>query len=185
MDGSTSGSGGAGCSYPSATHTPKAYNLLNSTGGWVNGDGGYMASYLTVQNDQQLNSPPDGNYTFTYEGQVICSVFGDFYDVYLPGLLYHLTTTYGQNYGDTQRGAPPKNAYCDWQPACTSVPSTGTPTCGESGWESLHPILNTQFCKPFIKERFLSRDYPSIGGNPGYRVCYGVDFAATGPGPCT
>ncbi len=80
MDGSTTGNGGAGCT-KTATHTPKAYNEIGSIGGWSTGNGGYMTSYLSVQNDQEDPGTGDGTYTFAYEGQVVCSEFGIFYDI--------------------------------------------------------------------------------------------------------
>ena len=80
MDGSTTGNGGAGCTQ-TATHTPKAYNKIGSIGGWVTGNVGHMASYLSVQNDQEDPGTGDGTYTFAYEGQVVCSEFGIFYDI--------------------------------------------------------------------------------------------------------
>jgi len=185
IDGSTSGSGGAGCNYPTATHTPKAYNLIGATGGWATGIAGHMTSYLTVQNDQEDPGTGDGTYTFTSEGQVICSVFGDFYDAYFPGLLLTISTTYGSNWGHNTKGSPPDNQYCTWIPACTSVPKSGEPTCGIEGWTSLHPILNTQFCQPFVLEKFLSYEIPATPWTPAYRFCVGKDYPATKAGPCT
>jgi hypothetical protein len=77
----TTGNGGAGCNYPTATHTPKVYSTIGSIGGWVTGNAGYMTSYLSVQNEQEDPGTGDGTYTFAYEGQVVCSVFGIFYDI--------------------------------------------------------------------------------------------------------
>lgn len=75
-DGSGSGSPSPGCNYSSATHTVKSYNMLGGTGGWVTGSQGYMTSYLTAENDQQITGDPNSGYEFDWGGEVICSVFG-------------------------------------------------------------------------------------------------------------
>jgi hypothetical protein len=184
MDGSTSGDPSAGCNYPTATHTPEAYNMLNSTGGWVYGTAGYMTSYITVQNDQQVAVVLGGNYTWTTEGEVVCSVFGDFYDVYYPGMDISVVVTFGKNTGSVTNGAPPKNKYCTWLPACSSLPKGQLgPTCGASGWQSANPILNTDACSPYIEE-FWGTQVVS-GPNGSVRICVGTPFPDTGPGPCT
>jgi hypothetical protein len=73
VDGSTTGSPSAGCDYPNAQHTPMAYNVTGSTGGWLTGTPGYMTSYLSVQNNQEVPGAP-GIIYLDADGEVICSV---------------------------------------------------------------------------------------------------------------
>jgi hypothetical protein len=78
-DGSTTGTGGAGCNYPSATHTAVAYNTIGSVNSKMNGSPGCMTCYLSVQNDQEIVGTPGVIYVFTGSTNIICSVFGTFW----------------------------------------------------------------------------------------------------------
>jgi hypothetical protein len=86
-DGSGSGTPGLGCNYPNARHTAKAYNLLGSTGGWVNSNPGYMTGYLSAQNDEQIVGSPGVEYVFNWDGEVICTVFGTLFSGGSDGLV--------------------------------------------------------------------------------------------------
>lgn len=119
-DGSTSGSGSAGCNYPNARHTAQSYNKLGTAGGTVYGTPGYMTSYLSVQNNQQIVGVP-GTITFDAGGEVICSVFGTFFST--GG---HLPLTLSYTYGHTTSSQVVQNTrFCNTVTQCTS----GVPTC--------------------------------------------------------
>jgi hypothetical protein len=175
-DGSTSGNASAGCSYPNATHTASSYNKIGSTGGWIYGNHGYMTSYLSVENDQQVLAGNDGsNYTFVAEGQVICSVFGTFFSEGNGGILLWLSTTYGENSSYFLTGTPPnQQKECIYDPACSS----GTPTCGANGWVAKPYIPASASCSQYVKTRWLYTD------ELGVLVCAGRTKSAAGPGPC-
>jgi hypothetical protein len=168
IDGSTSGDPSAGCNDNSATHTPQALNTLNGVGGTVNGTSGYMTSYISAQNDQEVANAADGGYTFTSQGSVLCSVFGNFYDAYFPGQLWTLSHTYGEYNGYQFSGL------CGYNLACTSTPPSGHPTCPSAPAET-YTDVQIPPCVPFVYTGWLSYD----GG------CAGVSIRAGGPGPCT
>lgn len=163
VDGSTSGSGSAGCFYPNATHTPKSYNKLGSVGGWVTGPAGYMNSYVSIENDQNANlAGIPGTIELDWGANVICSVFGSFYATGGSPLIY-ITTTYGKNdrgYQDIYNVR-----FCNYDPKCTS----GTPTCGNGGWNT-HNHQPGQACEPVIKMRWGSFTFK------GATVCSGYPF---------
>lgn len=48
----------------STTHTPKLYNMIGSTGGWVTGGAVYWTSYVSATNSQQMAARPGNEYTF-------------------------------------------------------------------------------------------------------------------------
>jgi hypothetical protein len=78
VEGSTTGSGSAGCNPNNVTHTPKAYNLLGTTGGWLSGTPGHMNSYSSVQNNQDVAGVP-GIIDLNASGEIVCSEFGTFW----------------------------------------------------------------------------------------------------------
>lgn len=165
VEGSMVGSPSAACNYNSAIHTPKAYNLLGSTGGWVSGNPGYMSSYISVTNNQAVPGTTAIVY-FDAEGEIICSVFGDFWDVSLPRINVKITTTYW--------GPPPifSNGNCYYTTlACTN---NTTPTCRSAttpGW-----LIPGASCPSYARGSYLV-----VNG-----TCeFAVGFAATSGGPCT
>jgi hypothetical protein len=172
-DGSTSGSPSAGCNYPYATHTAKTYNTIGSVGGWANGTPGYMTSYLSVQNNQQAPIHNiagcdlwTGGCDFTYNGTVICSVFGTFFN---SGSWWNLKIR------DTYFGPPPQlvNGHCIYTMlAC----STGTPTCKTFLQGPVFVGPGTIGCPQYVHAETL------VSGG----VCTGITLAAaaTKPGPC-
>ncbi len=60
----------------STTHTPKLYNVIGGTGGWVTGGAAYWSSYLSDTNSQQIAVTPGNEYTFSWDCEVICSFVG-------------------------------------------------------------------------------------------------------------
>jgi hypothetical protein len=62
---------------PTATHTPSATNVINSVGGIGSGSSVCVSCYLSYENDQDSGAVSVGpEYSFTYAGQVYCSVGG-------------------------------------------------------------------------------------------------------------
>lgn len=86
VDGTTGGTCPSSCDHcsqiltPTPIHTPKAYNLLGSTGGWGTGNGGAWNSYISYTNKQNI-AAQSTLVPFLSTGQVICSVAGLLYDV--------------------------------------------------------------------------------------------------------
>lgn len=79
VDGSSGGVCPFGCGCSGVTHTPRAYNKINTTGGYVNGPSGPYNSYISATNNQQIVGVPGVIYPFTYEGDIICSAVGTFF----------------------------------------------------------------------------------------------------------
>lgn len=70
-----------GLTFPNAVHTPMALNILTPPAGGGTAVGGMSSGtpecpdcYLSTTNNQQIAATPDTDYTFTYGGEVICSV---------------------------------------------------------------------------------------------------------------
>ncbi len=63
----------------STTHKPEVYNTVGDVGGWEAGSAVYWADYLSGTNDQQTAATPGTEYTFSSEGEVICSAVGGIY----------------------------------------------------------------------------------------------------------
>src|SRR5579883_1561510 len=109
-----------GCLYPNARHTPGSCNLLaDSTGGWAYGTPGYMTSYLSVQNNQQIVGQPGVEYDFSYGGNVICTVFGYLWSISVFGRI-------GLSEANYLDGGPNANGRCGFTMYC---PNGVTPVC--------------------------------------------------------
>jgi hypothetical protein len=71
----------AGCTGNGAVHTPYAYNVIGSTGGWRSGTSGCMTCYYSYENDQSLVASPGTTYPFNWDGEMNCTVFGTFWSI--------------------------------------------------------------------------------------------------------
>jgi hypothetical protein len=165
VDGSTSGSPSPGCNYPNARHTAKAYNMTGSTGGWLTGTPGYMTSYLSVQNNQNVLGGA-GIIYLTGSGEVDCSVFGAFWNGGFNPVGIRFTTTYW--------GPPPTlvSGRCLYNIlAC----STGTPYCKSAVLGGIMVAPDTG-CPSYAR-----------GTNVAVNdVCeFTIGIPASGPGPCS
>lgn len=80
VEGTTNGTCPGGCNC-GATHTPKANNVISSTGGWESGAASPWNSYLSKTNTQQIVAYPGVLYPFSYGGEIICSIAGILYQV--------------------------------------------------------------------------------------------------------
>ena len=73
----------AGCSGSGATHQPRSYNVISTTGGWGYGTAGCITCYLSYQNNQQVADDADGGAgdypPFVWQGEIFCSIVGDFF----------------------------------------------------------------------------------------------------------
>jgi hypothetical protein len=69
----------ASCSGQGIIHTPKAYNLIGSTGGWGSGTGGCISCYLSYTNNQSIVAAKNTLYPFNFQGEIICSIAGVFF----------------------------------------------------------------------------------------------------------
>lgn len=164
-DGSGSGSPSLGCNYPNARHTASSYNLLGSTGGWVNGNPGYMTSYLSTENDQQIIGVPGVEYTWDWDGEVICTVFGTLYGSGFSGTIGISEATWGP---------PPvilPNGQCKWATLACDPPGT-TPKC-----TNIRGLIFTNGCP-----QYMHSDTLVIDGSCEPDLTIGI--AASGPGPC-
>ena len=81
VDGSASCSPTISCPCGSATHTPKVENVIGGVGGWGSGTPQCVNCYLSYQNNQNIAATPGVNYTFNWDGEVVCSLAGVFYSV--------------------------------------------------------------------------------------------------------
>lgn len=154
VDGSTVGEPSAGCNETSAIHTPKAYNVIGSTGGWLTGSSVYMTSYVELENQQQLVATPGVTYTFSDEAEVICSVFGVFY-------------TFVDNVGvglhrASYAATPGAGNSCNFNLSC---PAGQTAVCGTASYNS---GAGNACQAPYLNVLFLGITKGST------KSCYGV-----------
>ena len=164
----------AGCSGAGAVHTPKSYNLLSSTGGWGSGTGECMTCYLSFENDQSLIFSNGGNYIFDYTGEIDCSIFGAFFSS--GGRIYlSLHTTYGAWTGGSSIEGNIRT--CVMRPNCSS----GKAVCGSPTYNSEVTPASLP-CQTYVRTSMLGVSFSRLAP-PTF--CFGVDFPATGPGPCT
>src|SRR5262249_44267341 len=56
----------ASCSGQGIIHTPSAYNLIGSTGGWGSGQGGCVSCYLSYTNNQSIVAAKNTLYPFNF-----------------------------------------------------------------------------------------------------------------------
>jgi hypothetical protein len=64
----------------SASHTPRAYNVVAGIGGWGTGTSNCVNCYLSYQNDQNFTAAADGTeYEFDWTGDVLCTVGGEIF----------------------------------------------------------------------------------------------------------
>jgi hypothetical protein len=69
-----------GCQMNNATHTPKVYNKLGSSGGWYSGTASCPTCYVHFSNIQQIVGAPGVVYTTTTDSQEVCSMAGTFFN---------------------------------------------------------------------------------------------------------
>lgn len=96
----------AGCDLEGVTHQGRAYNLLSTTGGWVDGPKVSPSSYISVTNSQTIPATPGVSYPFTWNGEVYCSEDGVFFAAAGGGNL-ELPTISGPNTFWTFNGQSP------------------------------------------------------------------------------
>ena len=75
-----------------AIHTPRAYNVLSTMGGWINGNGAPAASYISVTNPEEIVGIPGVVYYNVMQTRVICSDVGSFYSAYVSDYAEIATT---------------------------------------------------------------------------------------------
>ncbi len=63
-----------------ALHTPKAYNVLGTSGGWGSGPGQPWNNYIQYVNPKQLAAAPGTLVSFFFQTQVYCSVAGTIFN---------------------------------------------------------------------------------------------------------
>ena len=80
IDGSASCTPTPSCPCGSATHTPKAENVIGGVGGWGSGTPQCVNCYLSYQNNQNIVATHAQNYQFTSDGEVVCSLAGTFFN---------------------------------------------------------------------------------------------------------
>ena len=69
----------ASCSGQGIIHSPSAYNLIGSTGGWKSGNGACVSCYVSYTNNQTIVAAKNTLYPFNFQGEIICSVAGVFF----------------------------------------------------------------------------------------------------------
>jgi hypothetical protein len=79
MQGYASIGSSAGCNMSTATHHVGAENVLNGTAHWSYSPNGCPSCSFSVTNNEQIVGTPGVNYPFTYEGDAICSMVGQFF----------------------------------------------------------------------------------------------------------
>ncbi len=162
-DGSTSGSGGAGCNFPNAKHTPVSYNSIGSINSKLSGSPNCMTCYLSVQNDQQIAGTPGVIYTFTGSGEVDCSQFGTFW-----GNLFSFQAEVAGTHSKTTSSTPGGGGsqVCSLQSWCT--PATTPPDCNPS-YTIQEPLIlgGTASCSLYYDTTWLAeRKSPASPGAP-------------------
>jgi len=121
----------AGCNGQGVTHQPRSYNLISTTGGWGYGTPACISCYLSYENNQQVPLNADGGYgdypPFVWEGEVFCSVAGDFFDQYSGTPPNNCDFTIVPDYLDA--------AYCDGIRHSTGVyQAQVVPSLGQCGF---------------------------------------------------
>jgi hypothetical protein len=80
LEGSATCSQTPSCPCSTATHTPKVLNEVGGVGGWIYGSPSCVSCYISLQNNQALVAPAGTTSTVTWEGEIVCSIAGIFYD---------------------------------------------------------------------------------------------------------
>jgi hypothetical protein len=113
---------------PSATHTPRAYNVVNGVGGWGNGSSGCVNCYISYQNNEDSGAVNVGaEYSFGTEGDVICSIGGLIYALAGPTETLRIAVS-NYAYAGTAGSVCTYNLYCRGGYATCGYPSIGVDT---------------------------------------------------------
>jgi hypothetical protein len=178
IDGTTGGtcSSNGGCDHcgqimnPPPVHTPKAYNVIASTGGWGTGASGAWNSYISEENDQTISATPGTQYLFNYDWEILCTLGGTLLNNGGNGYVSIANTK-------EQTTVPGQNTWCTSAPLCAN---TSNPRCKVS---SIYEGSN-QPCHPAHWCEFVA---VSASGTAPYS-CFLVDCQGsidTTPGICT
>jgi hypothetical protein len=129
-DGSASCTPSLSCPCNSATHTPKSYNKIGTTGGWGTGTPQCVNCYWSYTNNQSIVATAGVPYPFQANGEVDCSLVGAFFAASLgPGITEAEHPNCGSGNGQTITiFTPPLSQTCNGTTAYTaemSVEGTG------------------------------------------------------------
>lgn len=153
----------------STVHTPQAYNLIGSAGGWEYGNATAWNSWLSMTNNQQIAATAGTEYTFTYSSSVICSfVGGAIYSVAPLTAFIGFAITTVQTVGDSGTGV------CVTKPDCNGGV---TPRC------AVNPVDDGKPCSPGFECVSITLRYSQSG--PFTCFPAGCTDYAKLPGPCT
>jgi len=138
VDGSASCTPTPSCPCGSATHTPKAYNVIGSVGGWGSGPGQCVNCYLSYQNNQSIAAQDGVEFAFQGTGEVVCSLAGIFFSQGFPTGYISIAHTKAKTTSDDHRG------HCQTVSICSN---TSTPRCpisivNEFGGDPCQPAYN-------------------------------------------
>jgi hypothetical protein len=121
VDGSASCTPTPSCPCNTATHTPKAYNQIGSTGGWQSGSPTCVNCYISFQNNQSSLATPGVDQQFNGGGEIVCSIAGVFFSSFFGHKLGIRESAYLNGGIEGTR--------CLWIPTCTGK-------CTVNGWTS-------------------------------------------------
>lgn len=85
MQGYASIGSSAGCNMSAAVHHVGAENVLNGVAHWTYSATRCPSCYFTATNNEQIVGNPGTNYPFSFVGDAICSMVGQFFTSQPPG----------------------------------------------------------------------------------------------------
>jgi len=153
IDGTTGGTCGNGCDHcnqimnPPPVHTPKAYNLVSSTGGWATGTALQWNQYISEQNNQSVSAVPGQVLSLNSCGVVNCSAAGGIFNSCSIFQVESATTrviSYGPQTGCYKTGTGtncyyPVNNWCS--PATTPPDNNFNATNLKDAWPITFPAV--------------------------------------------
>ncbi len=158
----------------SVTHTPLVGVTLGSNNYPARGESGCPDCYIEAETDGTIANATQGeDYNCTWYAEVDCSFAGLIFNSSEDGVTIALTTTYGQNTLGSQVILDTR--FCGYTPACSN---SVTPTCGNPSWTVQYS--SSEECNLYIRNPFIA-----VKVNGVLTECVGVEFPASGPGPCS
>jgi hypothetical protein len=155
---------------PPPVHTPKAYNLTASTGGWGTGASGAWNSYISEENDQTITATAGTEYPFQWDWEILCTLGGTLLNNGGNGYVSVANTK-------EETTTPGLNTWCPSTPICAN---TSNPRCKVSSiYEgSNQPCHAAHWCEFVAVSAYGTAPYS----------CFLVDCQGsidTTPGVCT
>lgn len=149
-----------------AVHTPHAYNVIGSTGGWSAGGNYCPNCYITYTNKQSIVATPGVDYSFNGQAEVICSEAGVIYDYdFVEEVVRIAASNYIHN-GDTSNS-------CIYDLSCPN--GNAEATCGDSPIYYEYGSKGPTSCLNYLHSYDLVIDGVCAGVGVGQVSNYGIN----------